>query len=347
MKWQWSLLSLTLLSSAALAQESPQKPAAPAAGAPASSAITDSTLNQTSPTLFPADGGSDGTSGRFGGNHNFDNFIGWMSNPVQNIDPRAVTEFVPLFVGGWFSSSRALPSGSSWAIGPAINIALSERFCFGLNQGGYPVVDINGRSSGFFRDRFGRLHDRLEAATGQREGWLNLGGFAQYTFIENVPEQFLVTGGMRIEVPSGSQNLFQGNGPVYLTPYLTFGKEYGNWHLLGTTGYEFPTASGTATTNTFFGNVHIDRQTFGWLYPLVEFNCNYHVTSVAVDLPLRRGFIGLDNFQSEGNFVSVAAGANAVIIKSRLEFGAVYTTPIAIQHNFSANGLVAKLVFRF
>ncbi|HEY1861908.1 MAG TPA: hypothetical protein VGG61_16220 [Gemmataceae bacterium] len=346
MKWQWSLLSLTLLVSTVLAQESPQKTAAPAAGAPAPSAITDSTLTQTSPALFPADGGSESAGGRFSGNHNFDNFIGWMDNPVQNIDPRAVTEIVPIFGSSWFSPSRPLPSGNAQVYGPALSVALSERFCVGLNQGGYAVADFNGRQSGFFTDRFGRIHNRLEAATGQREGWLNTGGFAQYTFYEDVPDQCLATAGMRIEVPIGSKEIFEGNGPAYMSTYLSGGKELGNWHFLGMTGFEFPLGPGTSTTNLFYGNIHIDRQ-IGWLYPLVEFNWSYHVRTIAVDLPLRRGFLDLDNFSSTGNIVSLAAGADAVIIKNRLEFGAVYTTPIDTQHNFSANGLIVKLVLRY
>jgi hypothetical protein len=340
MRWQWSLLSLTLFGASALAQESPQKTTGPT-GAPA---IADSTLNQTTPPLFPAEGAQE--SGGLRGNHNFDNFIGWMSNPEQNIDPRAITDIVPIFASTWFGASRALTSGNAQVYGPAVDIALSERCSIGLNQGGYAVADFNGRQSGFFTDRFGRLHNRLEAATGQREGWLNMGGYAQYTFYEDVCNQCLATGGMRIEVPMGSNEIFQGNGPVYLAPYLSFGKGIGDWHVLGMTGFEFPTASGTSTTNLFYGNIHIDRQ-IGWLYPLVEFNWSYHVKSIAVDLPLRHGFLNLDNFSSTGNVVALAAGADAVIVKGRLEFGAAYLTPISTQRHFDANGLIVKLVLRY
>ena len=342
MKWQWSLLVLALLGSAALAQESAPKSAAPATNAPPT--ITDATLYQNSPNLFPADDVQQ--SGGLRGNHNFDNFINWMGNPVQNLDPRAKTDIVPIFASTWFDASRPLPGGNAQVYGAALDLALSERFAIGLNQGGYAVADFNGRQSGFFTDRFGRLHNRLEAATGQREGWLNIGGYAQYTFYEDVDNQCLATAGMRVETPSGAQEVFQGNGPVYLAPYLSLGKGIGDWHFLGITGFEFPTASGTANTNLFYGNVHIDRQ-FGWFYPLVEFNWTYHVSSIDVELPLRRGFLNLDNFSSTGNTISVVAGANAVLIKGRLEFGAGYDTPISTQRHFSANGVIAKLVIRY
>ena len=46
------------------------------------------------------------------------------------------------------------------------------------------------------------------------------------------PDQFLVTGGLRYEVPAGSYEAFQGHGPVHLAPYLTAGKEFGLFHVL-------------------------------------------------------------------------------------------------------------------
>jgi hypothetical protein len=119
MKWHLSLLSLALLGLSAFAQESPQKTPSPSG----TSAIADSTLIQTNPTLFPAEGSAE--SGGLRGNHNFDNFINWMSNPVQNIDPRAKTEIVPIFGGAWFGATRPLPGGNAQIYGAAIDIALS------------------------------------------------------------------------------------------------------------------------------------------------------------------------------------------------------------------------------
>jgi hypothetical protein len=50
----------------------------------------------------------DGSSTLLTGNHHFDNFIGWISNPLQNIDPRALTELYPIFGSVWgFATHRA------------------------------------------------------------------------------------------------------------------------------------------------------------------------------------------------------------------------------------------------
>ena len=85
----------------------------------------------------------------------------------------------------------------------------------------------------------------------------------------------------------------------------------------------------------------------GWLYPLVEVNCLYHVHSVSFGLDTRRGFVDFGNFESEGNVVTLAAGVNAVLVPERLEIGAVYSTVVASQGNFDANSLLVKMVLRY
>ncbi len=93
-------------------------------------------------------------------------------------------------------------------------------------------------------------------------------------------------------------------------------------------------------------NIHIDRRCFGWLYPLVEINSCYHSTSAALRLPTRFGLIDLGDYSSTGNIAMLAAGANAVLVPNKLEFGAVYTTTIASQHDFSVSGMLVKMVYR-
>ena len=266
-----------------------------------------------------------------------------MSNPLQNIDPRALTELYPIFGSAWVATVPPVPRGDFQVYRAGLTIALSERLAVGLNQGGYAVAHFSRNPTD--RALLGRFAGQDFGGT--REGWLNLGGSAQYTLVEDVPDQFLLTGGLRWEAPSGSTEVFQGHGPVHLAPYLTAGKEYGHFHVLATTGYQFPAGRGSDTSNIFYANFHVDRQTFGWLYPLVEFNWLYHVTDVHFGLPTRRGFIDLDNFEATGNILTLAVGANAVLIRDRLEFGAVYSTPLATQRDFNFNGLLVRMVLRY
>jgi hypothetical protein len=312
-------------------------------------------LTGVSPTVTaepPAnicDSGCVGSSrGFLDGNHDFDRFIGFMSNLDFNIDPRAVTELWPAFGSTWTTSVPALPDANIWFPGGAgINVALSERFSIGLNQGGYMLSNFSKSlsQSGLFADRFGRIHNRLEFS-GKRDGWLNVGTFGQYTLIQDASNQFLLTTGLRLVVPVGSSVIFQGHGPAVLAPYVAAGKEFGDFHVLANVGYNIAAGSGGAP-DFFYGCLHLDRRCFDWLYPLVEFNWIAHTSTVHLDVPTRFDFIDFGNFDSTGNLLTMAVGANAVLIPSKLELGAVYTTSLATAHNFSFNGFLVKMIIRY
>jgi hypothetical protein len=251
-----------------------------------------------------------------------------------------------MFGSSWASgTSPILPDANAQVYGAGINIALSDRLSMGLNQGGYGVLDINGNLQGQLT-KLG-LPIPVRNRSGQRQGWLDLGGFFQYTVIANVERQFLLTAGVRWEAPAGATQMFQGGAsPAYLAPYLTAGKEFGCWHVLATGGYEFPAGSGQATTSTAYLNLHVDRQ-FGRLYPLVEFNGSYHTSTVDLSLPTHHGVLDLGTFSSSGNILEVAVGANLVLVPGKLEFGAVYTRPVASQDRFEFNGMLVKMVYRY
>jgi hypothetical protein len=334
----WCLFALTLLAAPAVAQGPtvtmvPPSPAMPVEPCPVASVFDTA--------VAPEEG-----NGALRSNRNFPNFIGFMSNPLENIDPRALTQIQPLFLGSWVSATSALPAANAQVYGPAITVALTDRLAIGLNQGGYAAIHVDKN------DPRGPLLNFLFQTRGQefggsRTGFLNTGGFVQYTLIEDVEDQFLLTAGLRGIAPIGSYEVFQGHGPAQLVPYVTVGKEFGQFHFLGTVGYQFPAGGGGAGLQLFNVNVHLDQQFFGWLYPLVEFNCAYHTENVPIPLPTRIGYFDLDNFSATGNVLTMAVGANAVLIRDRLEFGAVYTTAVATQARINVNGLLVKMTLRY
>ena len=138
MTWRWSALSVVLLASPALAQS-------PSLGV--------STGSPARPIFVPKEAGwrashsrfHDGRTpaadqgSRFSGNHNFPNFINFISNPLESIDPRAVTAIYPIFGASSISSTAPLPDADAQVLGPPITVArLLDRFGRRrLNQGGY------------------------------------------------------------------------------------------------------------------------------------------------------------------------------------------------------------------
>lgn len=265
------------------------------------------------------------------GDRCFPNFIGWVSNPTRAIDPRALTQFMPIFAGFHTEQQRRIPSGEAYMVGPAFYVALGERFSFGPTTGGFLWANFGDR----------------------RQGWIDLGFFAQYALIRNVENQFIFTAGLQVLTQwLGSTQISQGGyDPARLSPYLTFGKEFGEFHVLGTVGYQFPVAEESGiNTRTFYASLHLDRRIFGWLYPLVEFNgtwINHDANINAPRLDRVRGFFNLGRFDNAGSMLTVAPGFNAVIVHNRLELGAVYQTPIYSDQNFRFHELLVKMVLRY
>src|SRR5262245_34666343 len=135
MQRHWAILGLVLLCSTAAAQEHP-----PAASAPAVGASVPGDLAGVSPVMLTDDCS---TGGRFVGNHAFPDFIGFISSPAQNIDPRAVTEIYPLFASFWTKEIGPLPASDFQLYGAGLTVALSDRLAVGLNQGGFADVHLS------------------------------------------------------------------------------------------------------------------------------------------------------------------------------------------------------------
>lgn len=279
-------------------------------------------------------------------NRNFPNFIGFMSNPLQNIDPRSLTQVVPLFIGAKVTTGPIFPDLDAVTFGPAMSFALTDRLSVGLNQGGYAFADISRA------DRRGPLRDRIARNRGielggERDGFLNMGGFVQYTLIEDVENQFLLTVGSRFAFPAGSYEVFQGQGPALMSPYLTVGKEIGNFHVLATGGYQFPLRTGASNTELYYLNGHLDYRLFECIYPLVEVNWVHQAHGIDLNFP-SRGILDFGNFSNSGkDVVTVAAGVNVVLIPDRLEVGGAYIRSVATERNVDIDSMILKMVLRY
>ena len=196
MKWQGSLFCIAMLTTTGFAQPPAVVSKSEPVLMPVSGLLAEPASDNSAPawSISPIESGN----GFLAGNHNFPNFIGYMSSPLFAIDPRATTEVFPIFETMSIKTFSALPNGNMQLYGAGLNIALTEELSIGLNQGGYAVSNFQRRTRDpFLTDPILRL-DRDNG--GSRDGWLNLGGYVQYTLIQDVPDQFLLTAGLRWEV---------------------------------------------------------------------------------------------------------------------------------------------------
>lgn len=265
----------------------------------------------------------------FQSDHEFDNFVGPVSNPVLNKDPRSNSHARILFINNNVPSGHPL-DGNIQVYALQTNLALTERLSI--------IAD---------KDGLAHLSPRNGAST---TGILNISAGLKYTFYRDAETQTLAAAGFLYEIPIGGANVQQNQGSGAFAPFLSFGQEFGNkWHYLQTTGYYFPVQS--AQGSSFLWNsFHVDRQLFGWLYPLAELNWFWY-TAGGNRLPAAFGEgDGLLNLGTRGqggaHLVTAAFGAKAILTKN-YTLGAVLEVPLSNRHDILNQRLTVELIARY
>ena len=152
------------------------------------------------------------------------------------------------------------------------------------------------------------------------------------------------------EVPSGEAKVFQNHGSGSFAPFVTFGKEFGDkWHYLQTTGYYLPVKSSQGSS-FLYNSLHVDRQLFGWLYPLAELNWFWY-TAGGNRLPSAIGEgDGLLNLGTRGqagaHLVTAAFGAKALLNKN-FTLGAAFEVPLSNRRDILNQRLTVELIARY
>jgi len=333
-----SLIATTILFLAPMvyAGEPDKLPTEAARGAdapPAAAAASPSTTTLDQPAtcnlLSDRDGWLDFS--RFKSDHAFDRFIGPITNPVLSKDPRSLTEARLLFIQNEIDPKDALGGGDFQVYAMQLRLALSDRLTFIADKDG--IANIQPKN--------------LPGHT----GFLNLAAGLKYDLIRDVEDQFLLAGGLMYEPQTGEGEVFQNQGDGLFTVFLSAGKEIDCYnHVLGTLGYEFP-VDRSQNSSFIYTSLHIDRQMFGWLYPLAELNWYHWLSSGDRGLPPSLGegdgLLNLGTSGVAGNDLVTAAVGLKARLNTATELGTAWEFPISNRHDLINNRLTVELIFRY
>lgn len=202
----------------------------------------------------------------FQSDHEFDCFISPVSNPVYFEDPRALTEFRPVFM--WQRTRDSNPvyaGGDNFFLLLQGRLAITPNISFVVNKFGWtfnnPEFPIPG----------------IEDANGFSE--LHLG--PKFTVIRNDTTGTLFAFGANFEIATGSSRVAQDTGDWSVSPYFSFAQNfwrtsYGSFNFMNTTGYSFGVDS--QRSDFLYSSFHLDYNFQQWpkFYPLVELNWTYY-----------------------------------------------------------------------
>lgn len=302
-------------------------PVAPIDGLPAS----------PGPNPYAAAGGVPGmpgelgqpTRGLFESDHAFDGFSTPLSNPVQSKDPRSLTEVRFLYIGDYSRKSTPVIGGGTFQVyAMQVRLAVTDRLQLYADKDGLVMVSPKDARSIF--------------------GIANIMAGAKYVFIRDEENQFLFSGALQYEAPTGYPAIFEGHGNGLLGVYGIVGKQFfDNWHFISTFGQNI--ALNQSNSGYFMTTAHLDRR-FGKWVPFYEANWFYynqsgnHLPGVGIE---GGGLLNLGASKVMGlNYVTNAVGFNYEF-NQHVIFGIAYEFQLTSRAMLMNNMLNMQLIFRY
>ncbi len=192
-------------------------------------------------------------------------------------------------------------------------------------------------------------------------GFANIAAGLKYAFILDHANQYALSGSAVIELPTGSQGVFQGKGDGSINLTLQNLKLHNNWQFAGALGLQLPFENDFASSG--FASFHVSYEVTPWFIPLVELNYFRVLDSgdggrrftkqVAGAVPAVAGFEGADllNWGAAGSNGAEYA-TMAVGFRSRLcdqcSIGLAYEFPLTgKQKNITDERFTFDLTYKF
>jgi len=267
----------------------------------------------------------------------FRSWISPVSSPTNFEDPRATAEVRPLFVYHMLSEDFVSDGGDVYIGAVQARLAIGDRLGIIATKDGYVWMNP-------------------DANLPDSNGWANLAFGAKYSVWRDPETQTIATLGLRYEAPSGSKDVFEGQGDGILNPFLSAGWGCGNFHLLGYTGARLPISG--ADSAFFDLSLHADYK-LGMFYPLLEWNW-VHVLDGGRRVPIDQegfDFFNLGARDAGGNDVVTMAAGGRIRPWDHIEwlggrvgsidFGAAYEFPLTHEGDVFGGRLTADVVIRF
>ena len=153
--------------------------------------------------------------------------ISSVANPVYFEEAQIRSDIRPLFMQHDFrqslgSSNGPIPLGGDAQLAAVqLRWAVNDRLAFIATKHGY--VDFNPANT-----------------LAPDEGLVDLAVGVKYALIDNAEHEYMLTAGLRLELPIGNTSVLQGNGKGEWNPFISALKGYGDFHLSGTLGARIP-----------------------------------------------------------------------------------------------------------
>ena len=187
-------------------------------------------------------------------------FIPPMTMPYLFEEPFITTGASGYVIYHEFPNESAFQGGDAWVVALQGRVAITDRLAFIATKDGVMVTHPDDDSE-------------LESQT----GLLNISAGLKYALIDLREKNFILTPSFRLEVPSGTHNVFSGHGSGVAIPAVSTGWGIGGAHVLGAFGAQLPFTS-AQSTSLFYG-VQLDYALWKYLSPFFAVNGMHYLAS--------------------------------------------------------------------
>ena len=180
---------------------------------------------------------------------------GWRMPIVQPYlfeDPFITTGLYPYYLYHDFPDNSVFQGGHAQVVAVQARLAITDRLAFIATKDGYMWNDPN----------LSLLADD--------HGWMNIAGGFKYLLIRDDRYDFYLTPAIRYEAPTGSTDVYQGQGDGLVIPSVSAGwSPLENLHLIGDIGGEIPIDNELQSGSIFY-HVYADYEVHPRFTPFVQ-----------------------------------------------------------------------------
>ena len=273
-----------------------------------------------------------------------DNTISPVSNPIYFEDPNITSEVRPVYM------YHALPNtfhfyGGSVPLGGDVQVfALQARYAF------TDRLALIATKDGYIE--FQPKHSNGLDTLNHHYGFADIAAGLKYQLIKDDQNQFILTPGFTITLPTGNSEVYQGNGSGVWNLFASAEKGWDKFHLTGNVGFNIPNNFADNTAQLHY-SAQADYYLNQYLIPFFAVN-GYTILSNGdenrLGVPLNTELYDLINSgstEAKGTTqLTIGGGARSRILKN-LDVGVSYEVGVVNPVGIFESRVTADLIWRF
>lgn len=250
-----------------------------------------------------------------------------VANPLFFESPLIQSEARPIFV--YHSISDDFIGGFARVYALQLRYAVTERLAIIATKDGF-------------------IQLRPQVAGLRADGWADISAGLKYALIDDQENQFILTPGLKYELPTGNTRVFQGNGDGEFDVFVSAMKGWDKFHATTSIGGRIPVNFDEETSSLHY-SLQLDYYLCRWFIPFAVAN-GHTVLSEGEGPAFEVEGFDLINFGSSnaGRFTEVAVGTG---FRSRLckwaDFGFAYEKGVTRPKGIFEDRFTADFVVRF